>query len=57
MAVYSPKVAGLGVTVAGLAGMTQGLLTGIAAAVGGFAVDVAATMYQQAKAARRDREG
>jgi hypothetical protein len=56
MAVYTPKVAGLGVTVAGLAGMTQGLLTGIAAAVGGFAVDVAATMYQQAKAARRDRE-
>lgn len=56
MAIYSPKVTGLGVTVAGLAGMTQGLLTGIAAAVGGFAVDVGASMFQQAKAARRDRE-
>ena len=56
MATYSPKVAGYVATMAGLAGMTQSLLTGILATTGVFAMDVAATMYQQAKAARPERK-
>lgn len=56
VATYSPKAAGYAATVAGLVGMTRSVFAGVAAATGVFALDVAATMYQNAKAQRRDRD-
>lgn len=53
VATFGPKIAGFGVGAASVVGLTRGIIAGLGTLAGVFALDLAATVYEKRKAARR----